>query len=262
MVSKINKLNWINMRQHKYLTLIILPMLGLLSFGILNGSIDESLTAPMDASEAYFDIVKVFQSCPLIYSLLIVLSVTSLSIWLYSMITLRVSEMMPKEFVNKLNNLFSEKKYDNALALCKSEHNYISTILAAGISARKHGAQFMIEAMNAEGKRLGLALWQRISLLNEIAIVAPMVGLLGTVVGLFFAFYDSARSAETITSIFDGLGIAVGTTVVGLIVSILAMIFYTTLKFRVVNLLNTIENETLTLATQVEIDTPLKNYNS
>ena len=88
-----------------------------------------------------------------------------------------------------------------------------------------------------------------------------MLGLLGTVVGLFFAFYDSSRSAETIASIFDGLGIAVGTTVVGLIVSILAMLFYTTLKFRVVSLLNTIENESLILATQVEMDVTSKNYN-
>ena len=98
------------------------------------------------------------------------------------------------------------------------------------------------------------------SLLNEVAVIAPMLGLLGTVLGLFFAFYDSNRTTESIASIFDGLGIAVGTTVVGLIVAILAMIFYTTLKFRVVNLLNTIENESMALATLVEYDqTPYTN---
>jgi len=250
------------MRQYKYLIMIFSAVLGMIPYTLLKGGPEEIAPIAGVSPEAYFDIVKVFQSCPIIYSLLMLMSVISLSIWLYSMITLRMSEMMPKEFVNKLNELFNEKRYDTALAMCKKENNYTSAIIAAGIGARKHGSQVMIEAMNAEGRRAGLALWQRISLLNEIAVVAPMLGLLGTVVGLFFAFYDSSRSAETIASIFDGLGIAVGTTVAGLIVSILAMMFYTTLKFRVVNLLNTIENETLTLAVQVEIESPLKNHNS
>jgi biopolymer transport protein ExbB len=248
------------MRQYKSLTATVFAILGIFHVGFLLGAPTEAVVASGEP-EAYFDIVKVFQSCPIIYSSLLLLSVISLSIWLYSMITLRISSMMPKEFVNKLNELLSTGKYEAALAMCKDKPNYTSSIIGAGIAARKHGSQVMIEAMNSEGKRSGLALWQRISLLNEVAVIAPMLGLLGTVVGLFFAFYDSTRNAETITSIFDGLGIAVGTTVVGLIVSILAMLFYTTLKFRVVNLLNTIENETLTLATQVEMTLP-KNHNS
>ena len=85
-----------------------------------------------------------------------------------------------------------------------------------------------------------------------------MLGLLGTVMGLFFAFYDSNRSAESIASIFDGLGIAIGTTVVGLIVSIFSMLFYTTLKFRVVHLMNTIENESLSLVSLVDAENHTK----
>ena len=108
--------------------------------------------------------------------------------------------------------------------------------------------------MQAEGKRCGVSLWQRISVLNDIAIIAPMLGLLGTVLGLFYAFYDVNRSADTLASIFDGLGIAVGTTVVGLVVAILAMVFYATLKLRVVRLLNTIENEAVTLGHLIDFE--------
>lgn len=242
------------MRLHRLLSTFLFAALGLMSKGILSAASVETATVSDEVAEAYFDIALVFKSCPIIYTILILMSIAALSIWLYSMITLRKSEMMPKEFLVKLNELFSEKRYEAALTTCKQEKNYTSGIIAAGIAARKHGPQVMMEAMNAEGRRAGLALWQRISLLNEISVVAPMLGLLGTVVGLFFAFYDSSRSSDSIASIFDGLGIAIGTTVVGLIVSILAMIFYTTLKFRVVNLLNTIENETLALVTLVETD--------
>jgi biopolymer transport protein ExbB len=204
--------------------------------------------------EAYFDIVKVFQGCPIIYSLLIFLSVVSAVIWIYSMFTIKLSEMMPKQFLIQMRELLMERQYQAALEDCQRNPSFIGGIIATGISTRKHGPQVVIEAMQSEGRRAGNSLWQRISLLNEIAVVAPMLGLLGTVLGLFFAFYDTSRSVESITSIFDGLGVAVGTTVVGLIVAILAMIFYTSLKFRVVNVLNTIENESLALVAFIDTD--------
>lgn len=228
-----------------------------LSSILLMGTAHASATVPpvSDSSAAStFDLMKVFMGCPLIYTLLIAMSLTALVVWLYSIITLRMKEMMPTEFVNHLRSLISEKRFEAALAYCKQDPNFCSQIMTSGINARKHGPQVMMDAIQSEGRRRGNSLWQRISLLNEIAVLAPMVGLLGTVIGLFFAFYDSNRSAESIASIFDGLGIAVGTTVVGLVVAILSMIFYTTLKYRVVNLLNSIENESMSIISLVEVE--------
>jgi biopolymer transport protein ExbB len=116
------------------------------------------------------------------------------------------------------------------------------------LTTRNLGPQVMIDAMKSEGKRASTAFWQRLSLLNDIVIIAPMLGLLGTVIGMFYAFYDVNRSIESINALFDGLGIAVGTTVVGLVVAILAMIFHTTLKYRVVKTLSLVENEALNLS--------------
>lgn len=219
-------------------------------------SLAMAIEIPAKEEEIYFDIVKVFQSCPIIYTLLFLMSVVSLTIWLYSLLTLRLSDLMPMNFIAKIRDLFQQKQYDAALAACQKDPSLVSGILAAGLLSRKHGPQVMIESMKSEGRRSCNSLWQRISLLNEIAVVAPMLGLLGTVVGLFFAFYASNRSAETVASIFDGLGIAIGTTVVGLIVSIFSMLFYTTLKFRVVNLITTIENESLSLVCLVDAPQP------
>jgi len=203
-------------------------------------------------SDGVFDIVEVFKSCPIIYSILILMSIAATAVWLYSLATLRLNEMLPNDFLKKMRDFFNEKRYEAALSACEQEDSLGSRIIAAGIASRQHGAQLMVDAMRSEARRASNSLWQRVSLLNEIAVVAPMLGLLGTVVGLFFAFYNSGRSAESIASIFDGLGIAVGTTVVGLIVSILAMIFYTTLKFRVVQLMSTIETESLALVNLVD----------
>ena len=85
-----------------------------------------------------------------------------------------------------------------------------------------------------------------------MVVVAPMFGLLGTVLGMFFAFYDANRTMESLTQIFDGLGIAIGTTVAGLIVAILAMLFHTTLKYHITQLMNSVENEARSLINMVE----------
>jgi biopolymer transport protein ExbB len=198
------------------------------------------------------DLKKVFADAPLIYSLLLVMSMSSVVLWLYTLATFRAKEIMPKSFVDELRLHLKGQEYDKALAYCQGRPNLLASIVAAGLATRKHGPQVMIDAMKSEGKRASASFWQKLSLLNDIAIVAPMLGLLGTVIGMFYAFYDVNRSIESINALFDGLGIAVGTTVAGLIVSIVSMIFSTTLKYRLVKNLSLVENEALVISSQVE----------
>ncbi|MFZ0564778.1 MAG: MotA/TolQ/ExbB proton channel family protein [Chlamydiales bacterium] len=203
-------------------------------------------------SATYLDLFQVFKASPFIYSILLILSLFAFVVWLYSFLTMRDSLMIPQSFLKEIRQLLLKKDYESALFNCQGAHHFTANILASGILAREHGHQVIMEAMQKEGKRCGVILWQRISLINDVAVIAPMLGLLGTVLGLFYAFYDMNQSSDTLASIFDGLGIAVGTTVAGLIVAILAMTFYATLKFRTVRLLNTLENETLALWNLIE----------
>lgn len=205
-------------------------------------------------NEATLDLAQVFRSCPIIYTLLITLSIVATVIWVYSLFTIRTNDMMPDQFMQQIRELFGEKRYEEAIAECRKEGGFSATVIASAIAVRSHGPQVMMDALHAEGRRCASNIWQRLSFLNEIAVIAPMLGLLGTVLGLFFAFYNTSQTADNITSIFDGLGIAVGTTVAGLIVAILAMIYYTTLKFRVVAVLNTIENESATLVSTIDME--------
>jgi biopolymer transport protein ExbB len=124
--------------------------------------------------------------------------------------------------------------------------------MISGISSRKFGPQVMVDAMKAEGKRATVSFWQRISLLNDIAIIAPMLGLLGTVLGMFYAFYDLNRSTESVSTLFDGLGISVGTTVAGLIVAIIALILQSVGKYRLVKVLARVENDAHSMAAMID----------
>ncbi len=166
--------------------------------------------------------------------------------------TMKKNEFLPESFLCNIKTLLLNRRYEAALTACLEDNNFAAKIFSQGLLARKHGPQMMMEAIQAEGRCSGITLWQRISFLNEVAIIAPMLGLLGTVLGLFYAFYDNERTQESIAAVFDGLGIAVGTTVAGLIVAILAMIFYTMLKFRLVDLLNCVENELMSLVNLVD----------
>lgn len=198
------------------------------------------------------DLIEIFKASPLIYSILLIFSLFSFILWSYSLLTLKISNMIPSDLAREIRKSLLDKNYERALLNCRGSKNFLGSIVGSGIDSRKHGHSAVIETMQAEGKRCGIYLWQRLALLNDVAIIAPMLGLLGTVVGLFYAFYDMNRSVDTLSTIFDGLGVAVGTTVAGLLVSIFAMIFYTTLKFRVVKLLNQLENEALAFGNLIE----------
>ena len=197
------------------------------------------------------DFQSIFSSAPIIYSLLSFLSIASLGIWIYSLLTFRTKDIMPDPFRKEIRSLLESGQYDQAELLCRSKNNVLASLLQTGLVTRNLGPQVMIDSMKSEGKRTASTFWQRLSLLNDIVIVAPMLGLLGTVIGMFYAFYDVNRSIESINALFDGLGIAVGTTVMGLVVAIVAMLFYTTLKYRTVRALSLVENEALHLGSLI-----------
>lgn len=199
-------------------------------------------------SPQLIDVTKIFTSSPLIYLALSLMSVASMALWLYTLATFRSKDIMPPHFRSSLRNLLEAQEWDQARQFCVQRPNLLSSIITAGLTTRTLGASVMIDAMKTEGKRASTPFWQRLALLNDIAMVAPMLGLLGTVIGMFYAFYDVNRSVESINALFDGLGIAVGTTVAGLIVAILSMVFATTLKYRLVKTLSHVESEALVLS--------------
>jgi biopolymer transport protein ExbB len=208
--------------------------------------------SPLNVDAIPVDLKQAFAGSPIIYSLLFAMSVVAVGIWLYSILLLRSSARISRSFIKNLQNKLNSNHFDEVLSLCKERDNLFCKMIASGIHCRRHGLPVMIEAMKAEGKRVTIAFWQKIGLLNDIAIIAPMLGLLGTVLGMFYAFYDVNRSIESISTLFDGLGISVGTTVAGLVVAILALILHSTAKYRLVRALTLVENEAQSVATLID----------
>ncbi|NGX34031.1 MAG: hypothetical protein K1060chlam1_00377 [Candidatus Anoxychlamydiales bacterium] len=189
------------------------------------------------------DVKEIFSTSPVIYAILIILSVAAVSIWMYCLFTFRAKNNMNPQIIKDVKTYLLNKEFEKAINYCNCQGQLFASIISSALCVRSHGPQFVSQTMKSEGQRFTTKFWQKIGLLNDIVIIAPMLGLLGTVIGMFYAFYDINRSIDTISSLFDGLGIAIGTTVAGLVVAIIAMIFHTTLKYRLVKMLNAVENE-------------------
>ena len=209
---------------------------------------EKEVAAEVKSDGIVIDLNQVFSGSPTIYTILFFLSVSSLAIGAYAFASLRTPELMPAQPLQELREKLMGKQYDQALTICNQNPSILFRMVGSGLQSRNLGVSTMLELMKAEGKRASHKLWQRISLLNDIAIIAPMLGLLGTVLGMFYAFYDLNRSMESISALFDGLGISVGTTVGGLIVALIALFFHAMSKHRLMKQLILIESEANTLA--------------
>lgn len=213
---------------------------------------EKEVAEEIKSSSVVIDLGQVFSGSPTIYTVLFLLSAASVGIWSYALLSLRSSEMLPKEQFEMLKNQLSARSYETALDTCKNNPTLFFGMVKAAILNRHQGSATMLEMMKSEGRRLSIAYWQKINLLNDIAIIAPMLGLLGTVLGMFYAFYDMNRSAESISALFDGLGISVGTTVGGLVVAILALMFHAMTKYRLMKQLTLVEAEAEALAGNIK----------
>jgi biopolymer transport protein ExbB len=196
---------------------------------------------------------EVFFASPVIYSVLLTMSTAALIVWLYSVMTFRKRKIIDQTMLKELKLHLYKNDYDTAINYCRQNPGIFTGVVKSVLDNRKHGQTFIADMIKSEGKRATAICWQRLSLLNDIVVAAPMLGLLGTVWGTFYAFYNINRTLDSMTAMFDGLGIACGTTVAGLAVAIIAMICHTTLKYRIITMLNSLEEEVLKISNLIKI---------
>ncbi|MFC1808170.1 MotA/TolQ/ExbB proton channel family protein [Candidatus Omnitrophota bacterium] len=175
---------------------------------------------------------------------LALMSVGALAVTIYSFITLTINNLVPKDYTEKLIEKLDEKKEKAVRSLCNAQQNIITRMVMAGMDKRDKGAVFAREAMeNVARQEIG-NLWQTISYLSDIATIAPLIGLLGTVLGMIQAFNVIAFQTAVVKPIVlaGGVSKAMVTTAGGLIVAIPAMLFYAYFRSRIRVIANMVES--------------------
>ncbi|HUS57213.1 MAG TPA: MotA/TolQ/ExbB proton channel family protein [Planctomycetota bacterium] len=154
--------------------------------------------------------------------IIVILSFVGLALVIENIVTLRRDKLLPPYFVAELEDLFENEQYEEALQLCETEDNLLSRIVSAGLAKVDKGYDAMEESMSEAAEQSALVLHQKLSYLTLIYSIAPMLGLLGTVVGMVISFSILAEKAgvANASDLAGGISMALITTVEGLVVAI------------------------------------------
>jgi len=132
---------------------------------------------------------------------------------------------------------------DRAAKLLESHESAVAHVLAAGIRASHLGDRAVERAMEEQGTREVGALTCRLSWLDTIITIAPLLGLLGTVTGMISAFHVIAtkQGISTPTAITGGVAEALIATATGLAIAIVTLIGHNALQERIKGIVTEIE---------------------
>ncbi len=169
----------------------------------------------------------------------------AISFWFVALVvqhfmTLRRDAIVPLHLIETFEARLNEKKYQEAYELAKADQSFLGQVLSAGLSRLSSGYEKAVEAMQEIGTEEVLKLEHRLSGISVVAVISPMVGLLGTVWGMILAFETLATSggAPKPDELALNIGMALVTTLIGLIIAIPALMFHNAFKNRIARLVH------------------------
>jgi len=178
---------------------------------------------------------QLFMVSRVINSIIAALSVISLLLFLYFFTTISSASMAPTVFVDEVSKLAIARKFEELANLCRANQRvFIATVVQRCAENAGKDHSVIMDMIDSEGRRRADLIWNRISYLADVSNVAPMLGLLGTVVGMIQAFFGLTKGSASINSgvLSEGVAGAMSTTMFGLIVAIISLVFYSFVKAR------------------------------
>lgn len=164
---------------------------------------------------------------------------TLVSIWFTTerLVVLRRGRVIPKPFVQRILKLLDEGELDRdeALEICLKNDSPIAHVFAHGIRKWDKPSVEVEQAIIDGGERQVSALRAHLRVINGVATITPMIGLLGTVWGMLESFHNIAAAGAMgrTTQLASGIALALVTTAAGLVIAIPSLISYMYLSGRV-----------------------------
>ena len=182
-----------------------------------------------------------------IYIILAAMSVLTLALIFYFFVILRGRAVVPEPFRAELIEKLRSGSLEDARRLCDFRGGSLSAVVLAALEHVKNvpeaDAMLLRDVVEAEGARQSESMEGQTQFLMDVAVVAPMVGLLGTVFGMMLAFNAVSGEIAVVrpTALVEGVNKAMLTTAFGLVVGIPAMGFYAYFRRRAANLISLLE---------------------
>ena len=145
-----------------------------------------------------------------------------------------------KERVNKgllmthLSSLLAQRDFSSAVNLCNKNPGFLTRVIMEGIKRHSSSQQKIEDAMRVAILEENSKMERFIHYIGTTAVIAPFIGLFGTVFGIIHAFEDIAKTKSTGPEVVSrGVAEALVTTAAGLFVAIIAVICFNYFKYRV-----------------------------
>lgn len=182
----------------------------------------------------------------LIMLTLFILSIIASYIFLERFSAIRKATKLDVNFMNNISDQVLNGKLEAATILCQQTSTPVARMIEKGISRIGKPLEDINTAIGNTGKLEVFKLETNISTLATISGAAPMIGFLGTVIGMIMAFHDMANAGGQldVELLSKGIYTAMTTTVAGLIVGIFAFITYNLLVVRVDKVVHQMEANT------------------
>lgn len=173
---------------------------------------------------------------------LAILSILAIYIFIERTLAINKALKEEKDFMDKIKDYINDGKLDSAKNLCATSNTPIARMLEKGISRIGKSLGDIRVAIENVGKLEIYLLEKNLSTLATIAGAAPMIGFLGTVIGMVQVFLDmEAAGTVQVDDISAGTKQAMVTTIVGLIVGIIAYMAYNYLVSKVSKVIHKME---------------------
>jgi biopolymer transport protein ExbB len=178
---------------------------------------------------------------PVMYGIL-ACSLAGVAIIIMKLLELRVSRVVPSRVVKGVGLRWSSGDIAGATALTQVQESSIGRVLRAGLAKHEWGRAEVLRAMESAGGREETALGRYLRVLGALAAISPLLGILGTVLGMIKAFNVIAASGSRRPDLIaSGISEALITTAFGLLVAIPLYLFFHYLRGRVERLLTQME---------------------
>lgn len=175
-------------------------------------------------------------------------SVAALGIVIERFWSLKSGRVLPPELVDKIWEWVKGDELDDARIRAVYESSPLGRVLAAGLVNRNHSREVMKESIEDTGRHVAHELERFIGALGTIAAISPLLGLLGTVLGMISVFtVMTTVGVGNPTELAGGISQALITTAAGLSVAIPTLIFQRYFRGKVETLVLSMEEESLKL---------------
>lgn len=188
-------------------------------------------------------LVYCFRASPVFFIIMALMSAWLGTVIFSSFSTLRLPKIIPPATVANLDALLGEKKFKEAYEVLKGDNSLFARSLTTGVERLSHGFDRAMEALIGVAEDGKMEMEHRISPIATIAALAPMMGLLGTVLGMIFAFQQIAAGGQPKPAeLAESIGLSLVTTLEGIVVALPALFFFALFKNRVARIAFEVES--------------------